>query len=47
MNNHMATNQFNQNHENIADRRKQVVVNQLHGNQTVFNRILLVLGKSS
>ena len=29
VNNHMATNRFNQNHQNIIHRRKQVVLNQL------------------
>ena len=47
INNNMAKNKFNQNHENIADRRKQVVVNQHPENQTVFNRLPVYPGKSS
>ena len=46
-NNHMAKNKFNQNHENIVHRRKQVAVNQHPENQTVFNRLPVVPGKSS
>ena len=37
----------NQNHQNIVHRRKQVVVNQHPENQTVFNRLPVVPGKSS
>ena len=38
INHHMTKNKFNQNHQNIVHRRKQVVVNQHPENQTVFNR---------
>ena len=47
VNNHMAKNKFNQNHQNIVHRRTQVVVNQHPDNQTVFNRLPIVPGKSS
>ena len=43
----MAKNKCNPNHQNIVHRRKQVVVNQYPENQTVFNRLPVVPGKSS
>ena len=43
----MTKNKFNQNHQNIVHRLEQVVVNQHPENQTVFNRLPVVPGKSS
>ena len=47
MNNSVAKDNFDQNHQNIVFQWKQVVVNQRSENQTVFNRLPVVLGKSS
>ena len=47
MNNNVAKNKFDQNHHNLVCRQKQLVVNQQPENQTVFNRLPVVLSKLS